>query len=159
MREHLLRKPLVRFETRGRAQLVSYPFKSEKEEATEKVEKEEEGGRGEEEEAVKDTKSPPRRARKKFKKIKSKRHSSKPVAVKGHLTLKVPGYRGKQKVPLSKLVPHLPVKNLRQAAKKVLIASGLRPLSKRKKKTQPQDVVKKQKTKTKQPTLSLFDYG
>lgn len=121
-----IRKALVRFDAINKARIV---------------EEKEEEGRGEEEEKEKEvprTKS----GRVKHsigKKVKTskkgKKAKSKLVIHKGQLLIEVPGYKGKQKVQTSKLLQYLPRRKLQQAAKKVLVASGLRPSSKRKKKT------------------------
>lgn len=127
-----IRKPLVRFDSSAKAHLIStLPFQSpsdfEKEETEEtpiaKKPKKSFSSTG------KAFKSKTRRTNK----TKSKKQTSNPVISKGQLLLKVPGFQGSQKVQLSKLVTYLPRKVLNQAAKRVLIASGVKVLRKKKK--------------------------
>jgi hypothetical protein len=89
------RKPLLRFETGEKAQLISASMPS--------------SG------SVR---------RRKTGKRKSTGPSKKPRVIKGRVNLRVPGYHGLQKVAPSSLIPFLPSSKLRQAAKKALIASG-----------------------------------
>jgi hypothetical protein len=51
--------------------------------------------------------------------------------VKGQLLLRVPGYSGYQRLGASQLVPFIPLKKLRQAAKRALRASGVKPARRR----------------------------
>lgn len=122
-----IRKALVRFDAIKKARLVE--DKEEEERGEEEEEKEKE---------VPQTKSS-RLKHSVGKKVKTskkgKKAKSKLVIHKGQLLIEVPGYKGKQKVQTSKLLQYLPRRKLQQAAKKVLVASGLRPSSKRKKKT------------------------
>lgn len=97
MSMHSNRKPLLRFETSEKAQLIpnsSMPS----------------GGK---------------RKKRSGKKSSSKTAvGKKPRVIKGRVNLKVPGYLGLQKVAPSSLIPYLPVGKLRQAARKALKASG-----------------------------------
>lgn len=117
-----IRKALVRFETIQKARLVG---------------EEEEGG-GEEEDGggFQQTKSTSKETfvKKVAKQKKGKKNKQKLVVDKGQLSINVPGYKGKQKVSLAKLVQYLPQRRLQQAAKRVLVASGLRASIKKKKK-------------------------
>lgn len=130
-----LRNPLVKFEAPSRAQLVSYsPFLSNT------ISEEEERNQKE------STSTPPKKSSghsrdKKLKKRSShptktkKKKQSKRSIHKGQLTVTLPGYKGEHKVLLSKLVSCLANKHLKQAAKKVLLASGaLKGLKKKKRK-------------------------
>ena len=128
-----LRKPLVKFEAFEKANLISSsPEKHESQpvpvEEETKEEVPEEG--------------PQQKPRRKL-----KRKIQKAVILNSQLHIQLPGYKGTQKVSLSKLINCLPVKNLKQAAKRALVASGVRGSSK-----------KKKKPKRRQPT-SLFDDG
>lgn len=106
-----LRKPLVRFETASRAQLVP--------------------------DNVSQTSMPGRAGRRRRKRTSRRRvgsssggsKRSKPRVVKGRVNVRVAGYTGVQKVAPSKLIKYLPANKLRQAARKVLVASGTRPNS------------------------------
>lgn len=104
----LHRKPLLRFETSERAQLISASMPS----------------------------SGARKKKTTGKKSKSPSGNKKPKVVKGRVTLRVAGYSGVQKIAPSALIPYLPATKLRQAAKRALGASGKkRKTTKRKKKT------------------------
>lgn len=116
-----LRKPLVRFEARARAKLIGENSSQVEED------KEEEGGHSAPVEKKKQVQS----------KKKSKPKKKTPVIVKGHLILKVPGYPQKHKIKLAQLVSKLPAKALKQAAKRVLVASGLRASRKKPKRLSP----------------------
>lgn len=96
-----LRKPLVRYDTQSRAQLVPETVST----------------------------SMPRRRKTGRRKRSGKIRATKgrPRVVKGRVNVRVAGYLGVQKVAPSKLIPYLPANKLRQAAKKVLVASGTRP--------------------------------
>lgn len=113
-----LLKPLVRFESGTRAQLFPSSTLS-------LLSKEEE--------------SPEPKAKSfsvhSCKKSRNRKPKPKLLIEKGQLSLKVPGYKGKQKVQLSKLVQYLPIRKLQQAAKKALVASGVKGLPKKRKKT------------------------
>lgn len=50
--------------------------------------------------------------------------SSKPKLVQGRVNIKVPGFLGVQKISPSLLIPYLPANKLKLAAKKALKASG-----------------------------------
>jgi hypothetical protein len=89
------RKPLLRFETSERAQLISGSMPS--------------SGK---------------RKRRSGKKSSTSSSSKKPRVVKGRVTLRVAGYSGVQKIAPSALIPYLPATKLRQAAKRALGASG-----------------------------------
>lgn len=89
----LHRKPLLRFETSERAQLIS-------------------------------TSMPPAGKRRRRTAGKRAPSSKRPRVVKGRVNIKVPGYKGLQKVAPSSLIPYLPTSKLRQAAKRALGASG-----------------------------------
>lgn len=135
------RKPLVRFDSGSRAQLVSslvFP----------KVEEEEEDNKQQAiaSQATKKTfiRNTKRKAKRKTKTIPKKQQLK---VIKGQLLLKVPGYKGQQKVQLSKLVPYLPKKKLIQAAKRALVASGLKGSA------------KKNKRKKASKATSLFNDG
>jgi len=90
----LHRKPLLRFETSERAQLISGSMPSS-------------GKR-----------------KKRSGKRNSTSSSKKPRVVKGRVTLRVAGYSGVQKIAPSALIPYLPATKLRHAAKRELGASG-----------------------------------
>lgn len=96
----LHRKPLLRFETSERAQLISTSMPA--------------AGK---------------RRRRTGKKASS---SKRPRVVKGRVSIKVPGYKGLQKVAPSSLIPYLPTSKLRQAAKRALGASGKKKTVRRK---------------------------
>lgn len=49
-----------------------------------------------------------------------------PCIVNGKLNIKVQGYPGIQKIPTSALIPYIHLAKLKEAAKKVLVASGIR---------------------------------
>ena len=106
----LKRKPLLRFETSERAQLISSSS----------------GG------AASMPSANRRKRRSGSKKSSSGRSSSsssssrKPRVVKGRVNLRVAGYSGVQKIPPSLLIPFLPTNKLKQAAKRALGASGKR---------------------------------
>lgn len=51
----------------------------------------------------------------------------KPRVIKGRLNVRVAGYLGVQKLAPSKLIKYLPANKVKQAAKRVLLASGVRP--------------------------------
>jgi hypothetical protein len=89
------RKPLLRFETSERAQLISTPMPS--------------SGK---------------RRRRAGKKSTTSSSSKKPRVIKGRVTLRVAGYSGVQKIAPSALIPYLPATKLRQAAKRALGATG-----------------------------------
>lgn len=91
----LHRKPLLRFETSERAQLISSSMPS--------------SGK---------------RRKRSGKKSTSSSASRKPRVIKGRVTLRVAGYSGLQKIPASALIPYLPATKLRQAAKRALGVSG-----------------------------------
>lgn len=102
------RKPLLRFETSERAQIISSSMPP--------------AGK--------------RRVRSGKKKSASSSSSTrKPRVVKGRLALRVAGYSGLQKIPPSSLIPYLPVSKLRQAAKRALSASGKKKTVRRRKRT------------------------
>lgn len=92
----LHRKPLLRFETSERAQLISSSMPSSA------------GGK----------------RRRRSGKRSATSSSKKPRVVKGRVTLRVAGYSGLQKIAPSSLIPFLPATKLRQAAKRALGASG-----------------------------------
>lgn len=100
-------KPLVRFETGERAQLISTSMPS---------------GR-----RKKNTSSRRRSTG-------TTKGGKKPKVIKGKVNIKVPGYLGLQKISPSSLIPYLPASKLRQAAKKALGASGKIKVVRRKKK-------------------------
>lgn len=99
-----LRKPLVRYDTQSRAQLVT-------DSATSLEPK---------------LKSMPRKAAKRRTGGKGKLR-----VVKGKVNVRVAGYLGVQKLAPSKLIPYLPTSKVRQAAKRVLIATGSKPTRKK----------------------------
>jgi hypothetical protein len=105
------RKPLLRFETSERAQLISSSMPS----------------------AAAD-----KRKRKPGKKNSST--SKKPKVVKGRVALRVAGYSGVQKIAPSALIPFLPATKLRQAAKRALSASGKKKTVRRKQKRAKNEV-------------------
>lgn len=92
----LHRKPLLRFETSERAQLISTSMPS----------------------AV------GRRKKRSGKRSATSGSSKKPRVIKGRVNLRVAGYSGLQKIAPSSLIPYLPASKLRQAAKRALGASG-----------------------------------
>lgn len=127
-RSHMYaRKPMVRFEAPQRARLVTNVFEeAEGSGARDKpkaLEEESEEQTSEEELSVKTKRT---NRKKKKQKRKTKLKYKYPVLVNGNLFIKVPGYKDPQKVQLSKLVSYLPQKSLKQAAKRVLVASGVR---------------------------------
>lgn len=101
----LHRKPLLRFETSERAQLISTSMP-----ATGK-------------------------RKRSGKKNTASTSSKKPRIVKGKVTLRVAGYSGVQKIAPSALIPFLPANKLKQAAKRALGASGKRKKIVKKKKS------------------------
>lgn len=101
------RKPLLRFETSERAQIISSSMPP--------------AGK--------------RRNRSGKKKSATSTSTRKPRVVKGRLALRVAGYSGLQKIPPSFLIPYLPVSKLRQAAKRALSASGKKKTVRRRRKT------------------------
>lgn len=103
------RKPLVRFDTQSRAHLVSESVSSSL--------------------SPPHTNSMPRRRRGSKKRSGGKVRSTKgrPRIVKGRVNVRVAGYSGVQKVAPSKLIPFLPTNKVRLAAKKALVASGVKP--------------------------------
>lgn len=100
-----LKKPLVRYDSQSRAQLVT--------EAATPTE-------------TTKPKSMPRRTVKRRTGGKGKLR-----VVKGKVNVRVAGYLGVQKLAPSKLIPYLPTTKVRQAAKRALVASGNRPTRKR----------------------------
>jgi hypothetical protein len=90
------RKPLLRFETSERAQLISSSMPP----------------------------SGKRKKKSSGKRKSASSSSKKPRVVKGRVTLRVAGYSGVQKIAPSALIPFLPSAKLRQAAKRALSASG-----------------------------------
>jgi hypothetical protein len=121
-----LRKPFVRFEASARAKLIS--------ENSSQVEVEEEE---EKVEGSYSTKSVPAKKKKQAQPKKKSKPKKTLVIIKGHLILTVPGFPPKQKIKLSQLVSKLPGKALKQAAKRVLVASGLRASRKKPKSLEP----------------------
>lgn len=107
-----VRKPLVRFETQSRAQLV--PSESLLPTASKKLIKHR-------------NLSMPRRRRSTGAGKKRSSGKGKPRVVKGRVNVRVAGYLGIQKLAPSKLIPYLPATKVRQAAKKALVASGTKP--------------------------------
>ena len=95
------RKPLVRFETSDRAELLSHSHSG--------------------------TSMPAVRRRKRA--GGSRGTKGRPRVVKGRLSLKVAGYSGYQRLPPSSLIPYLPITKLRAAAKKALLKNRKRPTS------------------------------
>jgi hypothetical protein len=100
------RKPLLRFETSEKAQLISSSMPS----------------------GVKKRRSGKRSA-------STSSASKKPKVIKGRVNIRVPGYLGVQKIAPSSLIPHLPASKIRQAAKKALGASGKKKTTRRRKRT------------------------
>lgn len=94
---HHQRKPLLRFETSERAQLISSS-----------------------------SMPPANRRRKRTGKTSSSATSGskKPRLIKGRVNIRVAGYSGLQKIAPSQLIPFLPANKLRLAAKKALGNSG-----------------------------------
>lgn len=105
------RKPLLRFETSEKAQLISTSMPASR------------GGQ--------------RKKRSGKSSGSTSRASKKPKVIKGRVYIKVPGYLGLQKIAPSSLVPYLPASKLRQAAKKALGAAGnnKNKITKRRRKT------------------------
>lgn len=103
----LHRKPLLRFETSERAQIISSSMPSA-------------GGK---------------RKRRSGKRSTSSSSSKKPRVVKGRVNLRVAGYSGLQKIAPSSLIPFLPASKLRLAAKKALGASGKKKTVRRRRTT------------------------
>ena len=99
-----LRKPLVRYDTESRAQLVTEPATS--------IETK--------------LKSMPRKTTKRRTGGKGKLR-----VVKGKVNVRVASYLGVQKLAPSKLIPYLPTSKVRQAAKRVLVATGNKPTRKK----------------------------
>lgn len=91
----LHRKPLLRFETSERAQLISSSMPSSN-----------------------------KRKRRSGKRSVASTSGKKPRVVKGRVNLRVAGYSGLQKIAPSALIPFLPANKIKQAAKRVLGASG-----------------------------------
>lgn len=180
-----LRKPLVRFESSSRAQLVPYPTSGSKRAPSPPSPSADEESEGEREKTPRSAVTPSlfglrgggrpfrrsssRRRRRSAKGSASKRRltadkkgernigSSNPtkkhlVVAKGRVSLKVPGYQGKQKVHLSKLVHHLPVRELQRAARKVLLASRGKGGKKKKSKALAS-------SRSLPPATAIFDYG
>jgi cyanate permease len=98
------RKPLLRFETSERAQLIASSMPSS---------------------------AAGKRKRKPGK--KNLASSNKPKVVKGKVALRVAGYSGLQKIAPSTLIPFLPATKLRQAAKRALSASGKKTVRRKQK--------------------------
>lgn len=98
------RKPLLRFETSEKAQLISSSMPS----------------------GVKKRRSGKRKSA-------STTGSKKPKVIKGRVNIRVPGYLGLQKIAPSSLIPYLPASKIRQAAKKALGASGKKKTNRRRK--------------------------
>lgn len=88
------------------------------------------------------------------------RSTKKLTVVRGRVLLKIPGYPETQRIYLSKLVHHLPLKQLQQAAKRVLLDSKERrgsPIAaRRRKKKKPSGGPKSSSRKV---ATTLFDYG
>ena len=103
----LHRKPLLRFETSERAQLISTSMPS----------------------AV------GRRKKRSGKRSATSGSSKKPRVIKGRVNLRVAGYSGLQKIAPSSLIPYLPASKLRQAAKRALGASGKKKTTRRRRKS------------------------
>lgn len=78
---------------------------------------------------------PPTGNRKRKRSGKKAPSSKRPRVVKGRVNIKVPGYKGLQKVAPSSLIPYLPASKLRQAAKKALGASGKKKTVRRRRKS------------------------
>ena len=91
------RKPLVRFETTDRAELLSHSHS------------------GTPMPAIRKRRGTARSS------VRRKGTRGRPRVVKGRLSLKVAGYSGYQRLPASSLIPYLPVTKLRAAAKKALL--------------------------------------
>lgn len=104
---HQHRKPLLRFETTERAQLISSSMPS----------------------------ASGKRKRKSGKRNRASSSAGrKPKVIKGRVNIRVAGYSGLQKIAPSTLIPYLPANKLKQAAKKALGATGKRKTVKRKSK-------------------------
>lgn len=143
MREdyYFKRKPLVKFDAAYRAELISGD--SSQPAVEENPDEEHKEGSVK----TKHLRSSGRPKKKTSKGKGKKKQSTKALVNKGHLLLSVPGYSDKQKVKLSELVFYIPVKTLKQAAKRVLVASGLK------------GSFKKRKRQKKLFPTSLFDDG
>jgi hypothetical protein len=121
------RKPLVKFEAVQRASLVSTltpeedvpPTPVEEETNTEIVTPQE----GSEETKTQKSKN------------KEKTKHSRQVIINNQLQIKLPGYKETQKISLTKLIAYLPKKNLKRAAKRALLASGIQGSTKKKRKS------------------------
>lgn len=61
--------------------------------------------------------------------------SKRPRIIKGRVNIRVPGYKGLQKVSPSSLIPYLPAGKLRQAAKRALGGSRKKQTFKRRRRT------------------------
>lgn len=101
----LRKKPLVRFDSVSRAQLVSGPSIAS------------EPRRG-------SSSMPARRRSAGRKRRTGSSKSTKPRLVKGRVNVRVAGYLGVQKLAPSKLIRYIPANKLKVAAKKVLAATG-----------------------------------
>lgn len=127
-----LRKPLVKFEAPQKANLIS--TWTQEEEQEEKLTKQDGGAP----ENSQKTQKP---------KAKPKNTHLKPRIVNSQLHIKLPGYKGTQKISLSDLIAYLPANRLKRAAKRQLLASGVKGSSKKKRKLK------------KRPPTSLFNDG
>lgn len=132
----LRRKPLVRFDALERAQIIIPDHLPPSKIEETKNKQTQSSGSSNKRSALQKTEQ----SKKTGKRKKEKSQSSKPVVSKGFLTIRVPGYKDLQKIELSKVVKNLPLKHLRQAARKTLVASGKKPQPRKKKtrKLQPQ---------------------
>lgn len=115
----LRKKPLVRFDTESRARLV---LPESNKASTESM-----------------------RVRRKRSGVRSAK--GRPRVVKGRVNVRIAGYLGVQKLAPSKLIKFLPSNKVKQAAKRVLLASGVRP-SKGKGKKKRRKGKKKRKKRT-----------
>lgn len=117
---HQHRKPLLRFETSERAQLISSSMPS----------------------------AAGKRKRRSGKRSRASSSAGrKPRVVKGRVNIRVAGYSGLQKIAPSSLIPFLPTNKLRQAAKRALGASGKKKTSRRKTKSRKGGRKGKKRTK------------
>lgn len=107
----LRKKPLVRFDSVSRAQLVSGPSIV--------------GASATSSEPRRGKSSMPARRRSTGRKRRTgSSKSTKPRLVKGRVNVRVAGYLGVQKLAPSKLIRYIPANKLKVAAKKVLASSG-----------------------------------